>query len=235
MDIYSILATKPHDERYLKRYTRFIEYCKDQNSTLKKRTKRNPSGTYLEEHHICPKAVDLFPEYNSFWQFPWNKILLTAKQHYIAHMLLWKVYGGSQAKAFFAMSMATSDTMDRYWRCTAKMYEQLRLDYSLVNSKNASGEQNPFHGRKHTEEAKEKNRLAHLGKIPHNKGKPIPPHVQAARQAATVKVTKGSLWITDGLSNKRVPKDHILQSGWRFGRAQVGWKGKPGPKKSTTV
>ena len=35
-----------------------------------------------------------------------------------------------------------------------------------------SGENNPFHGKHHTEEAKEKNRQAHLGKIPWNKGIP---------------------------------------------------------------
>lgn len=39
-------------------------------------------------------------------------------------------------------------------------------------AKDMSGENNPFHGKHHTEEAKEKNRQAHLGKPSWNKGVP---------------------------------------------------------------
>jgi len=90
-DIYSILASKPHNPHYLKRYLKFIESC------------THTDGEYTENHHICPKAKDLFPEYGSFRKYPWNKKKLTARQHIIAHIMLWKAYGGSQTRAIQSM------------------------------------------------------------------------------------------------------------------------------------
>ena len=88
--IYAILASKPHNPHYLKRYLKFIEWCK-QNP---------PIDGYSEEHHICPKANDLFPEFTSFREHPWNCATLGTKQHIISHVLLWKAYPNS------TMSMA---------------------------------------------------------------------------------------------------------------------------------
>jgi len=88
-DIYAILASKPHNPHYLKRYFKFIQWCQ-----------QNPTNEeYTEEHHICPKADDLFPEYKSLYKNPWNAIKLSAKQHIIAHIFLWKSYGDSQSAA----------------------------------------------------------------------------------------------------------------------------------------
>lgn len=86
MNIYDVLQTKPHSERYLARYVKFIQ-------------SRRPSSGPTEKHHICPKAKDLFPEYSSFKDHPWNRIDLTPREHYIAHLLLWKAFGGSQSLA----------------------------------------------------------------------------------------------------------------------------------------
>lgn len=93
-DIYTILSSKPHNPHHLKRYIKFINLCFI-NSTYHEQK--------VERHHICPKAKDLFPEYISFKLHPWNKINLTLKQHYIAHLILWKTFKGSQAKAFKMM------------------------------------------------------------------------------------------------------------------------------------
>lgn len=81
-DIYSILASKPHNPHYLKRYYKFIQSFKSQIRIQHE----------TERHHICPKAKDLFPEYTSFKSFPWNLVNLTFKQHLIAHHLLYKAY-----------------------------------------------------------------------------------------------------------------------------------------------
>lgn len=83
MDIYSILSSKPHNPHYLHKYIRFINNCQLKNVGYK---------GYTERHHICPKASDMFPEYKSFTQHPWNCVQLTLKQHYIAHLLLYKSY-----------------------------------------------------------------------------------------------------------------------------------------------
>lgn len=91
MDIYEVLKTKPHSERHLARYVKFIR-------------SRTPRSGKTEKHHICPKAMDLFPEYTSFKDHPWNRIDLSHREHYIAHLILWKAYGGSQSVAIQHMT-----------------------------------------------------------------------------------------------------------------------------------
>lgn len=95
MNIYDILASKPHNPHYLKRYIRFIKSC--QNNSFQ-------NEKYFESHHICPKSKDLFPEFSSFKIHSWNEIVLPARHHYIAHLLLWKSFGGNQTKAFIMMT-----------------------------------------------------------------------------------------------------------------------------------
>lgn len=107
MDIYSVLRTKPHSERHLARYIRFIK-------------SRIPNLGPLEKHHICPKADDLFPEFKNLIEHSWNGIELTPREHYIAHLLLWKTYGGSQA---YAIRFMTSSE-----KKTSRLYKSLRSE-----------------------------------------------------------------------------------------------------------
>lgn len=118
MQIEDILIRVPHNPHYLQRYIRFIQ-------------SRGPN-TYGELHHICPKAPDMFPEYASLKQFPWNVILLSTREHYIAHWLLWKAYGKSQSQAFFLMSNRTN-------KRSSRVYESVRAQVSNM----MSGENNP--------------------------------------------------------------------------------------------
>lgn len=85
IDLYSILESKPNNKLYLKRYIRFIEACAQKNQIL-------IETQYTEKHHICPKSKDMFPEYASFKDFPWNCVILTYRQHIIAHILLLKTF-----------------------------------------------------------------------------------------------------------------------------------------------
>jgi hypothetical protein len=54
MDIYKILSTKPHNERQLKIYIKFINRCIELNN-------KNTNLGYTEQHHICPKGNMMFP------------------------------------------------------------------------------------------------------------------------------------------------------------------------------
>lgn len=56
--IIEVLTSKPHNIHYLNRYVKFIQYC------IKTNNYDNNSIKY-EDHHICPKADDLFPEYKN--------------------------------------------------------------------------------------------------------------------------------------------------------------------------
>lgn len=110
MDIYQQLLNKTHNKHYMNRYIKFI---KSRNTT---------SGN---RHHICPKAKDLFPEFKSFKEYPDNRCILTDREHYIAHWLLWKIYGGSQTVAFFRMGKIRS----------SKIYESILKDVRTNHSK----------------------------------------------------------------------------------------------------
>lgn len=140
---------------YLNRYNKFI-------GALKKQT----IDGYYELHHIIPKSSGGSNDKS-------NLIALTARQHYIAHWLLWKAYGGNLARAFFMMS-----SVGRYQRVNSKTYDKARKDYSeqvkiqMANKPNVA-KFTPEHreklrqaklGRKLSEETKEKLRLAGLGR-----------------------------------------------------------------------
>jgi hypothetical protein len=143
LNIYTILLSKFEEkEHYIQRYCNFIEYCKKTNINLVKKSKANPNGVYLECHHILPKAKDAFPEYSSFKEYPSNMIYLTARQHYIAHWILWKICGRSQIAAFFRMCNKGSGNQERIYLVNSKTYEKIREEFSKKVSKQMS-ENNP--------------------------------------------------------------------------------------------
>jgi hypothetical protein len=85
MNIYQFLERKEHNQHYLKRYLKFVLECNRINSLA--------TPEYFEKHHILPKAKDMFPEYSSFKDNPWNCAILTFRQHLLAHFMLMKAYG----------------------------------------------------------------------------------------------------------------------------------------------
>jgi hypothetical protein len=133
----------------LARYNKFIESLKGQVIVGRK-----------EVHHIVPKSLGGTNDSN-------NLIALTPRQHYIAHWMLWKIYGGKMAQAFWFMN-----TCKRYKKMNGRRYELLKEEYrKSVSGENGywygkklpkeiieklSGENNPWYGKKHSEEAKKK-------------------------------------------------------------------------------
>lgn len=89
MNFSEVLKSKPHNPHYLNRYIKFIA--------------TRAQITIHETHHICPKAKDLFPEYADLKSHKWNSIGLSYREHILAHVMLWKAYGGSQALALQCM------------------------------------------------------------------------------------------------------------------------------------
>lgn len=64
--------------------------------------------------------------------------------------------------------------------CSEEAKAKLRVK---ALERNISGENNPFFGKKHTEESKEKNRQAQLGRTPWNKGKKMTEEQKAKMRA----------------------------------------------------
>jgi len=118
--LYEILASVTHNDHYLNKYINFITACQ---------TKNEGYQGYIERHHICPKADDMFPEFASFVEFPWNCVKLTLRQHYIAHLLLYKTYPGvmSQAQTLYFMSTVYGK------KSNSKMYAHLRTNIVKAN------------------------------------------------------------------------------------------------------
>lgn len=123
--IKEILASVTHNPHYLNKYITFITNCQAQNKSY--------SG-YTEQHHICPKADDMFPEFTSFKEFSWNCAKLTTRQHFIAHLLLYKAYPGvlSQSRATHLMSNRRSIKVN------SKLYQKIKLEVVAANKNTIS-------------------------------------------------------------------------------------------------
>lgn len=98
---------------YLRSYNLLI--CKAQ----KEERRKSKLGIYYERHHIVPRSLDGTNEST-------NLVLLTAKEHYVAHHLLWKAYRSlPTARAFFAMQMGNFERQEHI-SLTAKQYNNLK-------------------------------------------------------------------------------------------------------------
>lgn len=88
---------------------------------------RTPDG-YTEKHHIIPKSLNGNND-NS------NIIKLTAKEHFVCHVLLTKmVEGRNKSKMYFALKMMTIKTNKhrRDYKVTSKLYEYLKILHSAL-------------------------------------------------------------------------------------------------------
>ena len=168
--IYDQLETIEYNEPYIRRYKNFMELCIEMNKTL-------AEDDYVERHHILPQS--LFP---TFSKTPENIIKLTARQHFIAHMILHKAYGGAMSQAFYAMIHMENQYHNRYVRVSSKQYEEIKnkvieqkrqwIYTSSIYGK--SGKDAPWWGKKHSEETKKLMSFRSKGrKMPENAKKKI--------------------------------------------------------------
>lgn len=125
------------NQHYNSRYEKFIDSLKTQTVL-----------GYTERHHIVPKSLGGSNDKS-------NLIRLTPRQHYIAHWMLWKIYGGAMTRAFFLMSHE-----DRNHRINSKTYKLARENYSQQVKEQMAKQSNVP---KFTVEHREKLRQAKLG------------------------------------------------------------------------
>ena len=122
---------------YKERYKKFI---------LSRYDRIIPDGIYTEKHHILPKSLGGSDDSS-------NIIILTAREHFIAHWLLWKAYGG---KMIYAFNMMNKNNEIK----SSRVYSSLREDFAAEHSKNMRGvnsrENHPLWGKNHSQETKDK-------------------------------------------------------------------------------
>jgi len=150
----------------------------DRLSKKPERLKLKKNGSYFEGHHIIPKCKggngnSNRPKNNS------NIVLLTAREHFLAHWILWKIYGDRQTAIAFHKMMSINNKQNRI--LSSRGYEEARLAFRETNIGNQygkgkikviseeqklrqsklmkgryDGKNNPFYGRKHSQETKDK-------------------------------------------------------------------------------
>lgn len=98
---------------------------------------------YSEKHHIIPRSLggDDSKE---------NLVRLTAREHFICHLLLTKMLtGGSRAKMILALSCMTLESKNQSrHKLKSRQYDYIRTELS----KCSQGSGNPSYGRKRTED-----------------------------------------------------------------------------------
>lgn len=115
--------------------------------------KNTPYKGYTEEHHIIPKSLG--GGNNSS-----NLVRLSAREHFICHLLLTKMYKKNSleyhkmVKAFMMMLVCKSKGQDRL--VTSKRYESLRVEFSKIQSLAQSGMRNSQYGKTKSQETKDK-------------------------------------------------------------------------------
>lgn len=145
----SIKNLLKEETKYSKYYLLIIEKSKLDNR--KKLKKDNKNYIYYENHHILPSS--LFPDYKDLKINKWNSVLLTAKEHYICHALIWKHYKKLNSKEQYSMSYAfchmntKRGENQRTYRYNSKLYEYCKINF------------------KHSEESKIKMRESCIGRI----------------------------------------------------------------------
>ena len=108
-----------------------MNYRKVYNNLIANAKAQHIDG-YYETHHIVPKAEGGSDDNT-------NLVKLTARQHYIAHLLLAKIYNDYKMHcALVCMTMKTDD-MDRNFRFSSRLYEKLKLKRSKMMSERMKG------------------------------------------------------------------------------------------------
>jgi len=140
------------DMDYAKIYDNLINSRKDLNRNMK-------NGVY-EKHHIIPKCLDGTNDKN-------NLILLTPREHYVAHRLLYKQYTGKKkallAYAFFCL--CRNNNQQR--KITSRQYD-LAKKYM---SESSNGQNHPSFGKKYSKEFREDISKRMTGQGNHRYGK----------------------------------------------------------------
>ena len=147
---------------------------------------------YTETHHIVPRSEGGSDDKD-------NLVDLTGRQHYIAHLLLAKIY--NDYKMYCAVIyMQTRCHKNRNFKFNSRLYEKMRIAFSKSISgsnnpnfgkpgarlgkhhtketrqllseigKTKTGKENNFYGRRHSESARKKMSEARIGKSSWRKG-----------------------------------------------------------------
>jgi hypothetical protein len=150
---------------YQRIYDQIIDRAQKENRVKEK------GGTYYERHHIVPKCLGGEGSTHQWRTHP-NIILLTAREHFLAHLLLVEIYPKEYRlkHAAWQMVFRHSETQSRSYKVSTRLYERLKLEKSKANAELLKGKTSPLKGR--PSPLKGVPNLSAKGKAPWNKGIP---------------------------------------------------------------
>lgn len=105
-----------------------IDFCRYKTFIRSRLNRSLPAEEKTENHHIFPRSFNI---QNFTWIDEWvgpyfNVLTLSQREHFIAHLIMWKAFGKEMAQAFFMMS-----GFSKYkTKLTARQYASLRSEYS---------------------------------------------------------------------------------------------------------
>lgn len=113
----------------------------------KKENRKKGQGTYYEAHHVVPKCMGGEGRAEQWRTHP-NIVILTAREHFLCHWLLCRIYPNNKklAHAFWFMTKQKSENQERNYTISSRTYAE-----AVSNLK-------------FTEEHKEKIRRTRVGK-----------------------------------------------------------------------
>lgn len=129
-----------------------MNYLKIYNDLMLDAENKPKDEKYKELHHIIPKCMGGSNDKS-------NLIKLTARQHFIAHWLLYKIYKTSAlVHAWNNMSIIGNGQSDR--NVNSKNFNRVKIERSKILSESSKGVNNNFYGKTHTDATKK-----HIGKL----------------------------------------------------------------------
>lgn len=120
-----------------------MNYIKLYESIIEKRKLHIPTG-YVEEHHIIPRCLGGADDKD-------NLVKLTAKEHFICHLLLTKMYHINTIEYYkmchaFLMMLVKGNGHKENRYITSRKYEKLKVSFSERMSVLQSGKSNSQYG-----------------------------------------------------------------------------------------
>lgn len=168
------------------------------------------NGSYFERHHIVP--ISLGGD-RSYALSSANIVLLTAREHYLAHRMLWFIYKTREMGfAFHKMVFSSSPLQER--RFDSRAYEAAKIALSECQR----GENNPMYGKESPAKGKPNiNKGKKMGPRPYQIGDNNP----SKRQEVRDKISKAN----KGMSQPKGEKNSgfggfkvLLKNGVFYGR-----------------
>jgi hypothetical protein len=123
------------------------------------RAKNRMLTGYKERHHIIPRCIGGTDDRD-------NLVDLTAREHFIIHKLLSEIYPDTDKLIYAVWMMSNIRYDNRTYRIGSREYDRIRKLFKDKLSIKMAGDNNPFYGKEHTTEAKQKMSIAQKNRKP---------------------------------------------------------------------